>query len=140
MATTMSSDSLWQQALLLISVCLVLTACAGDSSDSALGKQGNTAATKETIRSNAKVRQLLDLDNQKEFEQARRGLIAAPQALQITGPDDTVIWDMPSYAFVQGAAPDTVNPSLWRQEILNNHHGLFKVTDGHLEFSFSNFS
>jgi alkyl sulfatase BDS1-like metallo-beta-lactamase superfamily hydrolase len=37
---------------------------------------------------------------------------------------------MPSYDFVQGEAPDTVNPSLWRQAKINNHHGLFKVTDG----------
>ena len=28
------------------------------------------------------------------------------------------------------AAPDTVNPSLWRNAQLNMHYGLFKVTDG----------
>jgi alkyl sulfatase BDS1-like metallo-beta-lactamase superfamily hydrolase len=29
-----------------------------------------------------------------------------------------------------GAAPATVNPSLWRQALLNNQTGLFKVAEG----------
>ena len=34
------------------------------------------------------------------------------------------------YAFLDRAAPPTVNPSLWRQAQLNAKNGLFKVTDG----------
>ena len=34
------------------------------------------------------------------------------------------------FDFIKGDAPATVNPSLWRQEQLNNAQGLFKVTDG----------
>jgi len=52
-------------------------------------------------------------------------------------PDDRVkdekgevVWDGLQFRFIQGDAPDSVNPSLWRQEKLNNHAGLFKVTDG----------
>ena len=41
-----------------------------------------------------------------------------------------VIWDFDAFAFVNGAAPATVHPSLWRQALLNNHVGLFKVADG----------
>jgi alkyl sulfatase BDS1-like metallo-beta-lactamase superfamily hydrolase len=33
-------------------------------------------------------------------------------------------------AFVEGKSPATVNPSLWRQALLNNQIGLFKVRDG----------
>ncbi|MBJ21057.1 MAG: hypothetical protein CL933_16745 [Deltaproteobacteria bacterium] len=40
-----------------------------------------------------------------------------------------MVWDMTTYAFAEGDAPDTVNPSLWRQAKLNNIHGLFEVTD-----------
>ena len=40
-----------------------------------------------------------------------------------------MIWDFDSFAFVQGEAPTTVNPSLWRQALLNNRVGLFKVSD-----------
>src|SRR5262249_34071135 len=42
-----------------------------------------------------------------------------------------VTWDMSVFAFEDDeAAPDTVNPSLWRQARLNNIHGLFEVTAG----------
>ncbi|MDH3706017.1 MAG: MBL fold metallo-hydrolase, partial [Acidimicrobiia bacterium] len=41
-----------------------------------------------------------------------------------------VTWDTARWDFVTGDAPDTVNPSLWRQAHLNGHHGLFEVIDG----------
>ena len=40
------------------------------------------------------------------------------------------IWDTSSFRFLTGDAPDTVNPSLWRQAKLNDLHGLFEVTKG----------
>ena len=58
------------------------------------------------------------------------GLIASHKSLIIDGPENSIIWDMPSYDFVTGEAPATVNPSLWRQATLNNNHGLFEVTPG----------
>jgi alkyl sulfatase BDS1-like metallo-beta-lactamase superfamily hydrolase len=65
----------------------------------------------------------------KTFEDAKRGFIAAPSG-QVKDAAGNVIWDFDSYAFVKGAAPATVNPSLWRQALLNNQIGLFKVTEG----------
>jgi alkyl sulfatase BDS1-like metallo-beta-lactamase superfamily hydrolase len=41
-----------------------------------------------------------------------------------------VVWDYDAFSFVKGTAPATVNPSLWRQALLNNQIGLFKVTEG----------
>ena len=41
-----------------------------------------------------------------------------------------MVWDMTVYDFIQGEAPDSVNPSLWRQAKLNDMHGLFEVVDG----------
>jgi alkyl sulfatase BDS1-like metallo-beta-lactamase superfamily hydrolase len=63
------------------------------------------------------------------FAEARRGFIAAPKG-QVRDAADKVIWDFDAFAFVHGAAPATVNPSLWRQALLNNQIGLFKVTEG----------
>ena len=40
------------------------------------------------------------------------------------------MWNPGSYAFVSGDAPETVNPSLWRQAKLNNIRGLFRVDEG----------
>ena len=39
--------------------------------------------------------------------------------------------DVGAYEFLRAgtAAPETVNPNLWRHAVLNAHHGLFKVTD-----------
>lgn len=128
----------WQRALLLLP-CLLILACQREApvatiptppADAAPGAQGNTPATATTVSANARVRETLDLDNQQDFDDASRGLIAKPDALVVTGPGNSKVWDMPSYDFVQGEAPDSVNPSLWRQAKINNHHGLFKVTDG----------
>lgn len=42
------------------------------------------------------------------------------------------VWDPQKYSFIKegDAAPDTVNPSLWRQSQLINISGLFAVADG----------
>jgi alkyl sulfatase BDS1-like metallo-beta-lactamase superfamily hydrolase len=117
----------WRMARLSLVPLLLLTACGEEPDDNILTRQGNMPATATTIEANAKVPQTLDLADPRDFEDARRGLIAAPEALQITGPEGDLIWDMPSYDFIEGEAPDTVNPSLWRQATLNNVHGLFEV-------------
>jgi alkyl sulfatase BDS1-like metallo-beta-lactamase superfamily hydrolase len=41
-----------------------------------------------------------------------------------------VVWDLDAYAFLDGPAPDTVNPSLWRQGQLLTRAGLFGVVPG----------
>jgi alkyl sulfatase BDS1-like metallo-beta-lactamase superfamily hydrolase len=105
----------------------LLAACGGDDG---VGAQGNSPATTATIKANEKVARGLDLDNQRDFEDARRGLIATPDNLEVTMADGTPVWNMASYAFIDGEAPATVNPSLWRQAMLNNTHGLFEVTEG----------
>ncbi len=64
-----------------------------------------------------------------EKSDARRGFIAAPTG-QVKDSDGKVIWDFDAFSFLQGEAPATVNPSLWRQATLNNQIGLFKVTEG----------
>jgi alkyl sulfatase BDS1-like metallo-beta-lactamase superfamily hydrolase len=49
----------------------------------------------------------------------------------VTGPSGNVVWSQKDYSFLdKDQAPDTVNPSLWRQAQLNRQHGLFKVVDG----------
>jgi alkyl sulfatase BDS1-like metallo-beta-lactamase superfamily hydrolase len=44
--------------------------------------------------------------------------------------DGSAVWNLSDYDFIHGDAPASVNPSLWRQERLNNIHGLFEVTQG----------
>ncbi len=91
---------------------------------------GNTSPSARTAALNAAMGEQLPLGDPQDFEDARRGLVASDPELRVPGPDGNLIWDMPSYAFVEGDAPASANPSLWRQAKLNNIHGLFEVTEG----------
>ncbi len=74
-------------------------------------------------------RQLVAADDRKDFEFAERGFIATRKDPIIKRPDGRAAYDLSSYAFLDGAAPDTTNPSLWRQAQILTKHGLFKVAD-----------
>lgn len=91
---------------------------------------GSTPATKFTAALNNQVLQKLPFADKQDFNDATRGLIASPDQLKVAGPTARVAWQMSDYDFIKGDAPASVNPSLWRQEQLNNIHGLFKVTEG----------
>jgi len=116
-----------KKLLILALMQLSLSACQEGPASS---KTANSAATAATTDANAAVAQSLPLEDQRDFEEASRGLIARPENLRITRDNGDLIWDMPAYDFIQGEAPATVNPSLWRQATLNNKHGLLEVTDG----------
>lgn len=68
--------------------------------------------------------------DRRDFEDAERGFIAALSPGVVRNTAGEVVWDNDSYAFLAGDAPDTVNPSLWRQSTLNARQGLFEVTGG----------
>lgn len=86
-------------------------------------------ATEQTAAANAAVGEELPLADQADFEDARRGLLAQ-LAEDIVNPDGTVAWSVGAFDFLQGDAPDTANPSLWRQSGLAAIHGLFEVVPG----------
>jgi linear primary-alkylsulfatase len=66
-----------------------------------------------------------------DFERASRGLVAQHPTGRVDGALG-VAWDVHRFDFIEqgAAAPDTVNPSLWRQAQLNSMHGLFEVAPG----------
>jgi alkyl sulfatase BDS1-like metallo-beta-lactamase superfamily hydrolase len=72
----------------------------------------------------------LPFDDTTDFEDARRGLIGRLDPCVIRAADGRVVWDNDSYAFLDGPAPETVHPSLWRQSQLNAIQGLFEVVPG----------
>lgn len=59
------------------------------------------------------------------FTLADRGFIGSIDHAEVPG-----IWSQRPYAFVDGDAPATVHPGLWRQARLNGRHGLFEVVPG----------
>lgn len=106
-------------------LALLAAACGRDS-----GVGGATSeAERATVDANARMAASLKLDEQQAFEDAARGLVARPSG-QIRNAEGAVLVDLDAFAFLQGAAPATVNPSLWRQAQLNANIGLFKVADG----------
>ncbi|MBN8476373.1 alkyl sulfatase dimerization domain-containing protein [Sulfuritalea sp.] len=111
--------------LAMIGATALLGGCGKATAPAASG--GDVTAV--TAKANEATAKAQDLSDPKSFEDAKRGFIAAPTG-QVRDAAGNVIWDFDSYAFVKGPAPATVNPSLWRQALLNNQVGLFKVTEG----------
>lgn len=72
----------------------------------------------------------LPFDDTRDVEDAARGLVARRRPGIVTGEHGHVVWDADSYGFLVGDAPDTVNPSLWRQSRLVAEQGLFEVVEG----------
>ena len=83
-----------------------------------------------TRAANAAMAAGLPFADTRDFEAAKRGLIApVPEGL-VKAASGTVLWNLGEYAFIAGElAPSTVNPSLWRMARLNLANGLFKVTE-----------
>ena len=66
----------------------------------------------------------------RDFDDADRGFIAALEPCVVTAADGRVVWDNDSYNFLNGDAPDSVHPSLWRQSQLCAKQGLYEVVPG----------
>ena len=119
---------------LLCAGALTLGCCVGASAEDMTQKLGLTpeqkAATQFTADANAQVYALLDFEDKSEFDNATRGLIASPEALEIRNEEGKLIWSQKAYDFLDGDAPSTANPSLWRNTQLNHIYGLFEVCDG----------
>ncbi|MEL7540490.1 MAG: hypothetical protein AAGJ51_06270 [Pseudomonadota bacterium] len=87
-------------------------------------------ATEATKQANSALAARLDLSPGSDGEDARRDRLSFIQDEAILNADGEVVWAIPQFEFLDGDAPETVNPSLWRQSQLAAHHGLFKVADG----------
>ena len=74
-------------------------------------------------------RALVAHDDRRDFDFASRGFIATRTDPLIKRDDGRVAFDLSSYAFLNGDAPETTNPSLWRHAKILTQHGLFKVAD-----------
>lgn len=87
-------------------------------------------ASAHTRETNIALAAQLPLADPSDEERNTRGLLVQEDSLVLTNKQTGhVVWDMDKFGFIDGDAPDTVNPSLWRQEKLNNVHGLFKLAD-----------
>ncbi len=120
--------------IMLAMVVSLIAGCESGNTGSSTGEkltEQQKEASDTTKKKNQDVYEKLDFENKDEFECAKKGLITAPEELELKDKNGKVIWSQKAYAFVEDAdAPDTVNPSLWRDTQLNHIYGLFEVTDG----------
>ena len=89
-------------------------------------------ATRTTRDANDRLLEELPFEDRRDFEEAERGFVAPlPDGGVIKADDGHNAWDPTRFSFISddAPAPDTVNPSLWRQSQLVLKGGLFKVTD-----------
>ena len=120
----------FETAILTISLSVsMLTGCSGQEESLKLTEESK-GATNITKEINKSVYDKLDFDDTAEVENAGKGLITAPEELEITNEDGKVIWSQKAYSFLEEDAVDTSNPSLWRNAQLNHIYGLFEEMNG----------
>ncbi len=89
-----------------------------------------TTASDATKQTNNALQAYLPFEDTSDFENAQRGFIATLETGRVMTADGGVSYDTTQFDFLEGDAPDTVNPSLWRQSKLNAMDGLYEVGEG----------
>jgi alkyl sulfatase BDS1-like metallo-beta-lactamase superfamily hydrolase len=97
----------------------------------------NTPATSDakpasgaTIEAQKAIAATLPTEDGRDAAFADQGFIATRADPMIKTSDGKPVWNLDAYAWMEGEAPATVNPSLWRHMKLLRKHGLYKVSDG----------
>jgi len=83
-----------------------------------------------TIAFQKALRRSLPFEDQRDYEEAQRGFLAAPEVKRIMAEAGHVAWDMGSYDFLLNGFDsvfDSIHPSLQRQAVLNMAYGLYEV-------------
>lgn len=115
----------------LTKTCLALSAIMGFMIQSVSAAETAKDATTFTKSVNQQYQQSLPFSDRQDFDDAQRGFIAPLlNDGELKTPDGKVYYRALDYQFdINAPAPDTINPSLWRQSQVNGISGLFKVTD-----------
>lgn len=88
--------------------------------------------TEATVAVNRAAAEQYDLDNREDFIAAARGRIAELPGNVYADSYGSVVFDPTAFDYIRDddPAPDSVNPSLWRQSQIIKRGGLFEVTKG----------
>jgi len=88
---------------------------------STLKRQGEAAL--------AEAAALVAKDDGADLAALRASFVATSADPLLRNAEGEVIYDLTSYDFLAGPAPDTVNPSLWRHAQILTQHGLYRLSD-----------
>jgi alkyl sulfatase BDS1-like metallo-beta-lactamase superfamily hydrolase len=113
--------------VLTTSLAMPISAAADTRHFSPKGK----APSKYTIEVRHKALETMPFGDRQDFEEVKKGFIAAPAYRKIMQDKGGVAWDMDNWDFLlEGKDFDSVHPSLQRQAILNMEFGLYEVIPG----------
>lgn len=87
-------------------------------------------ATPATLAAQRAAAAALPQDDGRDATFAKQGFLGTRADPLTKAADGRPVWNLAAYDWVAGAAPDTVNPSLWRHIGILRQHGLFQVADG----------
>jgi len=115
-----------------LSLCLLSAILlAGCKNQIASAHEPSGAFVSDAVKAaNKNVSDYLDFSDRTDFELAEKGFIASLDDTLIKRENGALAYDFGAYEFLNAEAPDTVNPSLWRQSQLAAKHGLFEVVPG----------
>ncbi len=84
--------------------------------------------SKYTIEIFEKARATMNFADKRDFEEQKKGFIAAPDSMKIMADAGHVAWDIERYQFLAtGEDFDSIHPSLQRMATLNLNFGLYEV-------------
>ena len=84
--------------------------------------------SEHTIQVLEQARTTLPFADKRDFEEQKKGFIAAPESMKIMADAGHVAWDIERYQFLaKGKDFDSIHPSLQRIAILNLNFGLYEV-------------
>jgi alkyl sulfatase BDS1-like metallo-beta-lactamase superfamily hydrolase len=69
------------------------------------------------------------LEDRQDVAFAERGFVATRSDPLIKATDGRTVWNLNAFDFLDGPAPATADPLLWRHQGLIARHGLFRVAD-----------
>ena len=87
--------------------------------------------SEHTIKVLEQSRKTLPLSDKRDFDEQKKGFIAAPKSKKIMADAGHVAWDMERYQWIlAGENFPSIHPSLERQSKLNMNYGLYEVIPG----------
>ena len=87
--------------------------------------------SKSTVQNWEELKNKMPFKDKRDFEEQKKGFIAAPEYKEIMADAGHVAWSMGKYSFLlEDKEYQSIHPSLQRQAVLNMNYGLYEVIPG----------